>query len=62
MGAHIYRKEMKGFTLTYSYIGDMGELIHHKEEYPTRISAIINFWFAKHDRRKTFVTLRKNKK
>ncbi len=50
---------MKGFTLTYSYIGDMGELIHHKEEYPTRISAIINFWFAKHDRRKTFVTLRK---
>jgi hypothetical protein len=53
---------MKRFTLTYSYIGDKGELIQHKEEYPTRISAIINYWFANHDRRKVWVTLKENKK
>lgn len=49
---------MKGYILTYAYIGDMGELINHYEEYPTRISGLINYWFAKHDRRKVFVTLK----
>ena len=52
------QKEMKGCILTYSYIGDKGELIMHKEEFPTRISGLINYWFAKHDPRKTFVTLK----
>ena len=48
---------MTACTLRYFVVGDLGELVHHKEEYPTRISGLINYWFACRDKRKYNVTL-----
>lgn len=43
--------------LRYFVSGDLGVLIQKKEEYPTRISGRINYWFACRDKRKYNVTL-----
>ena len=53
---------MKTWILTYFEIGSKGELIMHKEEYPTKISAAVNEFFAKRDPKKINVKKFKEEK
>jgi hypothetical protein len=53
---------MTTWTLTYAEVGSRGELIQHKEEYPSRISAGVNFFFARRDPKKSNCRLTKETK
>lgn len=48
---------MTGCIVRYSEVGKNGELILHKEEYPTKISGKFNYWLACRDPRKRNVTI-----
>ena len=48
---------MTGCIVRYYEVGEKGALIQHREDYPTKISGRINYWFACRDPRKMNVTI-----
>lgn len=53
---------MATWILTYYEIGDKGEQIHHREEFPSIVSAKINLFFSRRHKRRIFCELKKKEK
>lgn len=50
---------MKVWVLTYFEFGSKGEMIRHREEFPTKISAKINLFFSEKNKRRWMCELKK---
>ena len=50
---------MSTWVLTYLEFGSKGEMIRHREEFPTKISAKVNLFFTKKNKRRCWPELKK---